>query len=384
MNTSSGKPESHVGVLVETDDTWGRNVVESICRYGHAAGWSIVISPRDNEGKLRLPRIWSGHGVIAGLRNRSMIRHLKNLQVPIVDVSDTMQKESWFSRVTTDDRLRAKMAVEHFQSRGTKNFACYAPNIGRYSNVRAREFRASVERLGAECLIYRTAGDNSTIWLTNHTHAREWLLKLPKPVGIFAGDAHPARQLVELCAMNGISVPNEVAILSGDDDDLFCNVASPQISSVELASHRIGEVAAEMLQRQMRGGAVAQRTKRIPPLRIRARQSTDMLAIEDSELASAVEYIRDHSVTGITVTDVANFCNVSRRLLEQRFRDKLDRSPGEEIRRVRFEHVQRLLLDTEKNIATIAHETGFASGPSLSQAFQKHFGHSPNAFRKLR
>lgn len=380
----TSKLQIHVGVLVETDDTWGRNVVESICRYGQKSKWAIVIAPRDNQGKLRLPRIWNGHGVIAALRNRSMIRHLQKLQVPVVDVSDTMKKESWFARVTTDDRMRAEMAVQHFQSRGVTNFACYAPNIGRYSDVRAVEFQTCVTSAGLGCLMYTTVGENKAVWLTNHTHAREWLLKLPKPVGIFAGDAHPARQLVELCAMNGIRVPDDVAILSGDDDELLCNVASPQISSVELASHRIGEVAAEMLERQMRGGAVIQRTKRIPPLRIRARQSTDMLAIEDSELTSALEFIREHSMTGIAVSDVAEFCHVSRRSLEQRFRDKLNRSPGEEIRRMRLEHVQRLLLDTEKNIATIAFETGFASGASLSQAFQKHFAQSPNTFRLSR
>lgn len=380
----SRNAESHVGVLVETDDTWGRNVVESICRFGQMSQWTILISPRDSQGRLRIPRIWHGDGVIASLRNRSTIQHLKKLQVPVVDVSDTMKKETWFGRVTTDDRIRAEMAVEHFKSRGMTDFACYAPSIGRYSDARAREFQHRVAATGAECSMYTPADENATGWLTNYAHAQEWLLKLPKPVAVFAGDPHPARQLVELCAMNEIRVPDDVAILSADDDDLLCNVASPQISSIELASHRIGETAAKVLQRLMSGGPVPHRTKKISPLKIRARQSTDVLAIDDPELASALKFIRDHSTETITVADVANHCHVSRRLLEQRFREKLNRSPGKEIRRARLEHVQRLLLDTDETIAKIAFESGFASGASLSQAFQKHFGQSPKTFRESR
>lgn len=374
--------EFHVCILMETEDTWGRKVAEAVCRFGQAAGWTILIAPRDGEGKLRLPRIWNGHGVIAALRNLSMIRHLKKKQAPVVDVSSTLKKESWFARVTTDDRVRAQLAVDHFTSRGIRHFACYAPSIGRYSDARAHEFKACVESRDADCATYSSVGRNKIGCLTNYTTAREWLKRLPKPVGIFAGDPYPARQLVEVCAMDSIQVPDDVAILSGDDDELLCNVASPQISSIELASNLIGETAARTLQRLMNGASIPQRTKKIPPLRIRPRQSTDMLAIDDSDLARALKYIREHAKDGISVADVVRNGCLSRRALEQRFRDKLNRSPGEEIRRARLEHVRRLLVDTDKSIATIALESGFASGISLSQAYQKYFGEAPGQFRK--
>ncbi|QDT63598.1 AraC family transcriptional regulator [Calycomorphotria hydatis] len=377
------KTQKHVGVLVETEDTWGRNIVEAVCRFGQTARWTILIAPRDSQGKLRLPRIWNGHGVIAALRNRPTVTHLKKLQVPVVDVSSTMKKESWFARVNTDDRMRAQLAVEHLSSRGITNFACYAPSIGRYSDTRVHEFQACVESLGHQCSIYTTERGASAGWLTNYTNAREWLMRLDKPVGVFAGDPYPARQLIEVCAMNSIRVPDEVAILSGDNDDLLCSVATPQITSIELASHRIGETAAKLLERLMNGAKIPQQTKMILPLGIRQRQSTDMLAIDDPDLVKALSYIRQHAKDGISVRDVAQACYLSRRTLEQRFRVELDRSPGEEIRRTRLEVVRRLLLDTDKSIAAIAYETGFASGASLTQAFQQYFGTSPGRFRQL-
>lgn len=374
----------HVGILVETDDTWGRNIVESICRVAHAAGWTLLIAPRDAQRRLRLPKIWNGHGVIAALCNRPMARHVKRLQLPVVDVSIMVKKEAWFARVATDDQARAKLAVEHFGSRGIRNFACYAPPIGRYSDARSIAFRSAVEATGAKCAMYANEDDEVSGWLTNYTKVRQWLAKLPKPLGVFAADPYPARQLVEICATASIRIPDEVAVLSGDDDELLCNLAPPQISSVELASHLIGGTAAQLLQRLMNGTGTPKGTTLIPPLQVRPRQSTDILAIDDPEIADILQYIREHAKDGIRVADILRAFPISRRTLEQRFRNKINRSPAEEIRRARFEHVRRLLLDTDKSIATIAYESGFASGTSLSQTFQQYFKETPGTFRRSR
>lgn len=220
--------------------------------------------------------------------------------------------------------------------------------------------------------------------MTNYTKARQWLAKLPKPLGVFAADPYPARQLIEICATAAVRVPDEVAILSGDDDELLCNVASPQISSIELASHRIDETAAKLLDRMMRGGGVPADPVLLAPLRVRPRHSTDSLAIDDAELAQILRYIRSHANQGIGVADLLRVFPVSRRSLELRFQAKLKRSPAEEIRRVRMEHVCRLLLDTDNSISAIASQSGFASGASLSQAFKQHFKQTPGRYRQSR
>ena len=105
------------------------------------------------------------------------------------------------------------------------------------------------------------------------------------------------------------------------------------------------------------------------------------MAIDDPEIADALRFIRDHANEAINVADVVRACGVSRRTIEKRFREKLRRTPGEELRRARFEYVRRLLLDTDKSIATIAYESGFASGVSLSQMYQQYFGETPGSFR---
>ena len=223
----------------------------------NAAVQDVIVAPRDQQGRLRLPRGWKGDGVIASLRNRPAVQHVKRLGVPVVDVSIMVQKEDWFARLATDDQSRGRLAVEHLRSRGIEHFACYSPPIGRYAAARSHAFRSAVEASGGHCAMYSAADGESCGWLTNYTKAKQWLATLPKPLGVFAADPYPARQLVEICGTASIRIPEQVAVISGDDDELLCNIATPRISSVELASHRIGESAASMLQRWMDGTRAA-------------------------------------------------------------------------------------------------------------------------------
>jgi len=372
----------HVGILVDTDDSWGRNIVEAVCRFGQSRGWTVLIAPRDAQGRLRLPKIWNGDGIIASLRSTSSVRHVEGLKLPVVDVGNMVPRFDWLARVATDDAARGRMAFEHLRDRGLTHFACYAPPIGRYSDVRPQAFADAVAAGGYECAMYEATRDDAAGWLTNYSNVRRWLATLPRPLGIFAADPYPARQLVEICSVESIRIPDEVAVLSGDDDDLLCNVASPQISAVELASHRIGATAAQKLARMMNGGATPKRPTLIPPLRVRARHSTDILAMADDEIADVLRFIRDRAPGGMTVADLLDAFPVSRRRLEQRFREELNRSPAEEIRRVRMAHVGRLLLDSDKPVAAIATETGFATPASLSQAFRQYFGTTPGEYRR--
>jgi len=151
-----------VGVLIETEDTCVRRIIESVCRYAQTAGWTLLIAPGDQQGRLRIPKVWNRDGVIVAFRNRSAVEHIKRLKLPVVDVSRTMRKEDWFVRVTTDDRVRAQFAVEHFRSRCIEHFACYAPSIGRYSgssggSVR-RRFSRHDSRVQRDWCMSRDAG----------------------------------------------------------------------------------------------------------------------------------------------------------------------------------------------------------------------------------
>lgn len=374
-----------VAVLIEADDTWGRNVVESVARFAHAERWALLISPRDQQRRLRLPLGWKGDGAIVALRDPSMVRHVRAAKIPAVDVSTIMPRETWLGRVVTDDDARAELAFGHFRERQLEHFACYAPPIGRYSFQRVVAFRSVVERAGFACSVFGgPAGGRRPPREDDYRLVAGWLRALPRPLAVFAADPYPARQLAEICQWEGIRIPDDVALLAGDTDDLLCNMAAPRISSVELAGHQIGLEACRLLKRLMNGADVPARPKLIRPLRVIARHSTEVLAIDDPDVAQVLRYIREHVAEGIRVSDIVRVFPLSRRRLEQRFRALLGRTPAEEIRRSRLEHARRLLVETDLSVSAVAAASGVCSGAQLASAFRKYLGTRPSALREGR
>ncbi len=367
-------------MLIETDDSWGRRVVASVAAFARENRWRLLIAPRNHQRQLRLPRRWQGDGVIVSLRDRSTADHIRRSGLPAVDVSIMMPTANWLGRVATDDRARAAMALEHFRQRRLEHFACFAPTIGRYSVERANAFRDIVQRAGFTCDMF--VEDSATRgWEIDHDQVVQWLSGLPRPLALFAADPHPARQIADVCDWNGVKVPDDVAILSGDNDDLLCSVSWPQLSSIQLACESIGAEASTLLRRLMNGGLVPKQPTLIPPLGVCARQSTDVMAIDDPEIVAVLRFMAEHIHQGTNVREILKQFPISRRSLEQRFRRLLNRSPGEQLRQLRMEHVRNLLVESDLTITEIAFRMDFASSSSLTQQFTRHFGLCPTAVR---
>jgi LacI family transcriptional regulator len=185
-----------------------------------------------------------------------------------------------------------------------------------------------------------------------------------------------------VCRIAGVAVPEEVAVLGVDDDELLCNLATPPLSSIILNSHRTGYLAATLLEQMLAGQTVAPEIHQVDPLGIHTRQSTDILAINHRDVACAVRFIREHAHDGINVEDVLSAVPLSRRVLERLFEKYLGRTPHEEIVRVKVARIKQLLSDTDQSIADIARAVGFRHVEYLSAAFKRVTGISPIAYRQ--
>jgi LacI family transcriptional regulator len=179
-----------------------------------------------------------------------------------------------------------------------------------------------------------------------------------------------------------VAVPEQVAVIGVDNDARLCRLCTPPLSSVIPDTHRTGYEAAQLLDRMMRGEQVGSGATLVPPVGIAERQSTDVYAIDDPDIVTALRFIREHSCDGITVADVLRVVPLSRRKLEQRFLKLVRRSPHAEISRIRMERAGRLLRETALPLAEIARRAGFADPLYLSRAFKKYIGISPRAYRK--
>ncbi|QEG32904.1 AraC family transcriptional regulator [Bythopirellula goksoeyrii] len=385
MSKRTRKRIPDVAVLVETDHSWGRAVVRGIADYCSKFGpWNLLTDPRDYSRRWSVPDRWRGNGIIARISTPPQLEVISEMGLPTVDVDDVFPDAPGIGHVRTNEAERAKMAVSHFQGRGLKHFAYYAPPSNEYSKECEKAFVAELHAQNLTCHVYKP-GYRVTRRIDRdeqHTRVHRWLRHLPRPVAIFAVDARRGLELTEVCNLEGIPVPDEVAILAADTDDLICELSTPPLSSISVASQRIGYEAAAMLHVMMQGEAPPPKPRLISPTCVIGMQSTDVLAIDDVMIIKAMRYIQTHVFQGIVVADVLREVPVSRRFLEMQFKKYFGRLPAEEIRRLRLERGKELLSQSDLSVEAIANACGYAGTTQFGVAFRKQFGQMPLAFRK--
>lgn len=381
----SGWDAPRVAVLVDTSTSWGRRLVTGINNYARKHGpWQLFVEARGLEERLQVPRGWRGEGIIARIGSEAMVRDLRAHRLPVVNVSGIVLPGGSFPRVTTDMAVTAELAAKHFLDRGFRHFAYFSLLGLPYLTPQQNAFIATVRRAGYDCAVHgvKPHAGAEPDWNLDVAKLAGWLKKLPKPVGILTWNADSGRQVIYAAQQARLHVPEEVALLSGSDDDLLCEVSYIPISAVLVAAEQIGYRAAQVLERLMRGHAPPKQPALIPPLGVVTRQSTDTLAIRDRALVTATSFIRQNAARPIQVSDVARQAGVSRRVLERRFMRVLERTIAEEIRRVHFECARKLLVETDLAIPAVAEAAGFGTPEYFAYVFKRKQGQTPLKYRK--
>lgn len=383
--SSRTKTRRSVALLIETSNAYARGILAGIAAYvRHHGDWLIELPEQERGG--RPPdwlADWKGDGIIARIETDEIAAALRKSKRPVVDVSAARHLKGipW---VETDDQMIARIACQHLLDRGFRHLAYFGDDQFNWSRLRQVHFLREAYRADCECYVHQTASRRDPTYSWDHARRQlqQWLRHLPRPVGIMACYDIHAQQLLEACRELDISVPEEVAVLGVDNDPLLCELASPPLSSVICNTHRTGVEAATLLDRMMSGEPVGGRAVLIEPLGIQTRQSTDVLAIDDADVAAALRYIRENAFTGINVRDVLRQVPLSRRAFENRFRRMIGRTPHQEIHRLRIERVKQLLAETDLSLSEIARRSGFRHDEYLSVAFKKAVGVPPRDYRR--
>jgi len=286
------------------------------------------------------------------------------------------------ARVSTDNFEIGRLAAEHFLERGLRRFAFCGYQGTDWSSERENGFAKTLLAAGHQYSPFLGATGEIYVEAITGVLAR-WVHSLPKPTAIFACHDRCAMLLANTCALLGIPVPEEAAILGVDDNPLECGFASPPLSSVIGSARRVGYEAAALLDQLMRKRSVTSRRILVPPAGIAIRESTDILAVDDPDIVAALSFIRRNATRPTNVADVVNEIKISRRNLERKFQALLNRTPREQIRRMHIAHAKMLLLNTHRSILSIAIDSGFPSASTFSAMFQRETRMSPRRFRKL-
>ena len=167
-----------------------------------------------------------------------------------------------------------------------------------------------------------------------------------------------------------------------DNDTLVCQLCSAPLSSVIPNAEQIGYLAAEKLSNLMNGEKEPELTTTVPPLGIVTRRSTDMIAVADKDVATALRFIREHACKGITVSDIASRISISRSTLERRMRESIDRTPQQQIRHVQISRVRELLAESDESLSQIANLCGFEHPEYMHVVFKREVGVTPGDFRR--
>lgn len=373
-----------VALLVETSNGYARGLLEGIEHYIRNRGpWNVFLAERrrGDEAPSWIER-WDGDGIIARVENTQFADLLHQVRQPIVNLSSTYYLPQ-APVVTTDNQAIAQRAVEHFLGRGFDHFGyCGLENFG-WSADRGSYFEAILREKGHGCHWFNAPNIELAESDAHMNEIVQWLVSMPKPIGIFACNDARGQQVLDACYRARLSVPEEVAVLGVDNDELLCSLSTPPLSSINPNSLHSGWIAASLLDQMMGGLPVEIRTYLSRPAGIVTRQSTDVLAVDDQQVASALRYIRERGHEGLTVMDVVEKVGISRRSLETRMKKIVGRSPHEEIMRVQINRAKQLILGSFLPLAEVAERCGFQNTEYLSVAFKRATGLPPREYRKL-
>jgi LacI family transcriptional regulator len=373
-------------LMMSTEEGYARQILKGIIAYARPRTNWMLHRVRQRPQARSVIRAWKPEGIIGHFDCEPLYAAARRSGIPLVEVL-RHPGDVRVPHVVVDDRAVGRLAAEHFLERGFRQFGFVGYRSLEFSEDRHAGFHDTLQACRNYCKVYLHRWSEREVnlersWVAQEARLTDWLKRLARGTGILVADDAAALEVNEHCLRLGLRVPEDVAILGVDNDDLFCQMSQPALSSVRMPLERVGFEAARMLDRLLQGRKLPSSPLVLPPLGVAARQSTDVFSVADPLVAEALRYIDEHAAEPILVEDVLGAVAVSRSLLEKRFRACLGRTPLAEITRQRVQRARQLLAETELPIARIGPLCGFTSNARLSTIFHRHTGQTPTAYRR--
>ncbi len=371
-----------VGLLIATPDSYGRRVLDGVVEYVRAHPlWQVEFDAwRDPQ---HVPDLSGLAGAIVRVSSDRMASRLERVRLPMVNVSTSRQVMPKLPAVVPDNHEAGRLTATDLIERGFHHLAFIGHRQRQYAEDRAAGFRDEARRHGIEPAEHWLRRSMEIGWPSERVmeRLREWLVSLPKPMGVLASNDLDARLMLHACRRAGIDVPDQAAIVGVDNDEHLCELSNPPLSSVDLGLGRVGYRAAALLDEMMKGNTPPRRPVILPPGDLVLRRSSDAYAVSDRRVVEALRLIHERSTVGVSIGDLARQLRLSRRSLEMRFQKAVGRTPRDEVRRVRL-MVARRLLGKQMSIAQVAAESGFGHQARFGQIFKQETGLTPSEYRR--
>ncbi len=356
---------------------------QGIEKYAQEHGWHLY---SEFTREKIIPWGWQGDGILAWLgAGDDLAEFVKTAKLPTVDFS-FRRPELTFPRVLEDHTHAARLAAEHFLAHGFSHFCFYSDADNWSYEERGTGFVKALNDTGHGCswLRWRESPSYAT-GKQEWQRKRKWLAsqmkQAAKPLAVFAANDQQALDVLESCESVGIRVPEDVAVLGAENYLLAPDAMHTPISSVDTNLENLGYTGAELLDRLMKGEKPPVESIRIPAAGVIVRKSSDILTISHPGVGRSLRYIWEHGHEPICIKDLVGVAGMSRRGLHKAFLEHLQRTPGQELQRVRIERAKKLLAQTSQKVETIAYDCGYQSINSFCVAFKRATSMSAREYR---
>lgn len=379
--------------LTDFSEAYARNLLLGIARYAHAVGqaWSLCrlpLSIRDKfgiEAVIDLAKKMRADAVIGQFYNTDNVELFARNGI-ITIAQDFKARFTTIPNITGPHFLAGKMGAEYFAKKGFRHFAFYGTRDVVWSDERMQGFRETV-RAANPSFTFSALCKNTqnALWDYDTNQLVTWLQSLPKPVAIMACDDNHAYHITEACQQGEgggrLRIPDDIAVLSVDNDETICRLSSPNLSSLNQNIEQGGYDVAQLIDRILRDPATPREDVMVQPTHIVTRQSTDIYANNDQHIAEVLKYIHENISQKITVDELVELVPLSRRLLETRFKRSMGTSIYDYILQTRIEKVAQLLCEG-MSVSEAAIELGFSDIKNLSRMFRQQRGMTPSEYRR--
>ncbi|WP_277344368.1 DNA-binding transcriptional regulator [Psychromonas sp. SA13A] len=394
------KNNYRITLLFNANKAYDRQIIKGIGEYLQATqcDWDIFFE-EDFCTNLENIHDWIGDGIIADLDNPEIESLLSHLSIPVIGIGGSYENEKNYPDVpyiATDNVNLVNTAFHHLKDKGLEHFAFYGlpeDNKTRWASEREKAFNHIVNREGYYSSVYRGHRTAPQTWQYDMNRLADWLQSLPTPIGIIAVTDARARHLLQLCDHLNLMVPDQIAIIGIDNEELTRYLTRVSLSSVGQACKSMGYSAAQLLHKHLvelespdvneAGQTKDVKYPRIlvPAVEVFERQSSDFQAIKDPYVIKAMHYIRNNAYNGIKVDQVLDSLRISRSNLEIRFKEERGHSVHQEIHNSKLKRACELLASTDISIADVPVLCGYPSLQYMYTVFKKDIGITPKDYR---
>lgn len=372
-------------LLIDCTSEFDRKLLRGMMKYSKENGpWLFYRTPSDyhfggsrEEWIAQWAKEWKADAII-GRWNESKLNLLESLDIPIV-LQNTRSRSDIYSNLTGDYLRTGQIAARYFRKKFFTSYAFFGIKDVIWSAEKGRGFREEVMK---EDAFYSQFEEEAGI-VHDRNKLTDWLKSLPKGTALFCCDDAHALTITETCMMAGIKVPDDIAVLGVDDDDLICEISDPTISSIQLEVEHGGYETCRLLHQQILNNSRQLFNVFISPSEIKERNSTLTYNITDTHVKSLMKYIDENYMKEISMNEVFALVPLSRRSIEMRFKKSTGLTIYQYLLERRVEHLSYLLSTTDRPYIDLAYESGFRDLSNVSRTFRKFKGCTPIEYRRL-